>query len=42
MNFIKIASDFEILAKQKRAHKNGIHIRSLMIFYMIALDYNLT
>ena len=35
MNFIKITSDFEMLAKQKRAHKNGIHLRSLMIFYLM-------
>ena len=35
MNFIKISSDFEILAKQKRQHKNGIHLRSLMIFYLM-------
>ena len=35
MNFIKISSDFEILAKQRRQHKNGIHLRSLMIFYLM-------
>ena len=35
MNFIKISSDFEILAKQQRQHKNGIHLRSLMIFYLM-------
>jgi hypothetical protein len=35
MNFVKIASDFEILAKQKRPYKNGIHLRSLMIFYLM-------
>jgi len=35
MNFIKISSDFEILARQKKQHKNGIHLRSLMIFYLM-------
>ena len=35
MDFVKIASDFEILAKQKQQHKNGIHLRSLMIFYLM-------
>jgi len=35
MNFIKISSDLEVLAKQKREHKNGIHLRSLMIFYLM-------
>ena len=35
MNFIKISSDFEILAKQRRQHKNGIHLRNLMIFYLM-------